>query len=183
MWITLGILGVVGLASLGLMIKEWIYAPEGYQTEGGFYVVLPPAVASKPVAKATEEVRKPVSANAPAHPHLKILVVDDKPDICLLLSTYLQQDAHTVVSAEDGCAALEKFRHDQFDLVITDRVMPRMDGDQLASAIHKIKPSEPIILMTGYTEPKPLSSDIHFLIQKPFSQRSIREAIDTVLAA
>lgn len=187
----LSLLGVSGLVAFGVMLKELIFAPEGFQDSEGFHlgrslrsVPKPaPAVAGAASAVARAKVDPPVFKSAPTHSPLKILVVDDRPDVCLLLSAYLEQDLHTVVAAEDGREALEKFRRDRFDLVITDRVMPNMNGDQLATAIHEIEPSEPIILMTGYAEPKPLPANINLLIQKPFSRHEIREAIDTVLAA
>src|SRR5207244_7407221 len=68
-----------------------------------------------PISEAAEH---PIS-HAPPVPPLKVLVVDDQPDICHVLSCYLEQDAHTVVTAENGCEALEKFRASHFDVVIT----------------------------------------------------------------
>ena len=143
---------------------------------GSTFTVLLPALEA--AATSADVLALP----ALAHP-LRVLIVDDQPDICRVLSSYLAQDAHTVVTAGNGCDALEKFRTGQFDLVITDRAMPKMNGDQLASAIREIKPTEPIILMTAFTEPRRPSSDVSCLIRKPFSLRTVREAICKVVAA
>lgn len=180
---TLCFLAAPALGALGLLAKELIGAPVGYQDETGFHVLRDPRGVVGQAPEAATQLAAAVSVNPPAHPRLKILVVDDQPDICELLSTYLEQDAHTVVAAENGWAALEKFRRDHFDLVITDRAMPRMDGDQLASAIRELQPSEPIILMTGFAAPDRLSTNIDLLLKKPFSLDGIREAIDLVMAA
>lgn len=72
------------------------------------------------------------------------------------------------------------------DLLITDVVMPQMNGAELVSKINKIKPGMKVLFMSGYTEnvivrQGVLKEDIHF-IQKPFSMkdfaRKVREAID-----
>ena len=65
---------------------------------------------------------------------LHVLVAEDAPDMGSLLSDYLVRDGHTVQLATDGRAALMKFQEEVFDLVITDRGMPRLSGDQLVEA-------------------------------------------------
>jgi signal transduction histidine kinase len=135
-----------------------------------------------PMLEAAEKKAEEPRASAATQP-LRVLVVDDQPDICHVLSRYLEQDAHTVVTAENGCVALEKFRAGNFDLVITDRAMPKMNGDQLASAIKEIKPFEPVILMTAFAEPKSPSRDVDILLNKPFSLGSLRTAIGKAVVA
>jgi signal transduction histidine kinase len=135
-----------------------------------------------PVIEPTDQGKPEDEGEVPAQ-NLRVLVVDDQPDICQVLSRYLEQDAHTVETAENGCVALEKFRSGTFDLVITDRAMPKMNGDQLASAIKEIQPYEPVILMTAFAEPRVPSRDVDMLLSKPFSLRSLRSAIGRVIAA
>src|SRR5581483_4695122 len=133
-----------------------------------------------PVSETAEHSSTPI----PPIPPLKVLVVDDQPDICHVLSCYLEQDAHTVVTAENGCEALEKFRNGHFDVVITDRAMPKMNGDQLASAIKEINPKEPVILLTAFAEHgRFLPNDIDLQFSKPASLHLIREALGKVIAA
>lgn len=86
----------------------------------------------------------------------KILAVDDSSTIRKLVKFTLQMKKHEVVLAEDGMAALDIFNEYDFDLVITDLNMPRMDGIEL---IKKIRSGDknnsiPIILLTTESEEK-----------------------------
>ena len=118
-------------------------------------------------------------------PHaLRVLVVDDQPDICYVLRHYLEKDSHKVETAANGREALDKFRDTEFDVVITDRAMPKMNGDQLASAIKGMNPGEPVILLTAYAEEhEKLSPDVDVQLDKPASLHKIRQAIRRVMAA
>ena len=60
----------------------------------------------------------------------KILVVDDEVKACELLKRYLQANGHDAVSAGNGIEALEKLNDGPVDLIITDILMPHMDGFQ-----------------------------------------------------
>ena len=82
-----------------------------------------------------------------------ILLVDDEPDIVAYGTVMLQQIGYTVQGYSSSHDALEAFRHDPqiVDLVITDQTMPGLRGDQLAEAMLTIRPSLPIVIMTGYS--------------------------------
>jgi DNA-binding response OmpR family regulator len=77
-------------------------------------------------------------------------VVDDDPRIREYVTEGLKQDGHQVEGADNGRAALELFTSQTFDLVITDRAMPELSGDQLAIAVKAISPTTPVILLTGF---------------------------------
>jgi CheY-like chemotaxis protein len=62
----------------------------------------------------------------------------------------LSSQGHTVETANNGLEGLDKFLSGQFDLVVTDRAMPEMGGDQLATAIKQVAPDRPIIMLTGF---------------------------------
>src|SRR5258706_14675770 len=81
---------------------------------------------------------------------LHILVVDDQSSIFDLLSEQLAKDWHTVETALDAREALQKLRIRTFDVLITDKAMPGMDGEELALAVKQVKPSLAVILMSGY---------------------------------
>jgi len=133
--------------------------------------------------EAESNPRHDSATDLPASP-LRVLVVDDQPDICNVMRSYLEKDAHTVETASNGCEALEKFQKAQFDVVITDRAMPRMNGDQLAVAIKQIAPGEKIILLTAYAAPtETFSPGIDLMLDKPPSLQKIRQAINRVMAA
>lgn len=112
---------------------------------------------------------------------LNVLIVDDQASICSLLSNSLRQDSHTVVLAEDGREGLEKFLAGRFDVVITDRAMPRMSGEQLATEIKAIAPLQPVILLTGCLDELETPAHVDLLIRKPTSMHAIREAINKVV--
>jgi len=108
----------------------------------------------------------------------RILLADDDPDVRTTLKLVLDMDHHSVEEACDGVEALELFRSKRFDLVITDYVMPRMSGDQLAGEIKKQSPSLPVIMITANADllPDPVSG-VDFLLPKPFQIAELRKAI------
>jgi CheY-like chemotaxis protein/anti-sigma regulatory factor (Ser/Thr protein kinase) len=118
---------------------------------------------------------------------LRILVVDDQPVLCQLLSEFLQNDLHTVETAGSGPDALQKFSAAQFDLVITDQVMSGMNGEQLAMELKSRGASVPVILLTGFGEgwvpENERSNAIDMVVPKPFSRSGLRQAITEVVGA
>ena len=98
---------------------------------------------------------------------------------------------YEVYSAGDGREALDKFREKAFDfnLLITDIVLPRMSGRELARQMVEINPAMKVIFMTGYDD----EMDDHFfgpdsvLLEKPFSLSlilsKVRETLDGLLVA
>jgi DNA-binding NtrC family response regulator len=80
----------------------------------------------------------------------RILVVDDEPAQRELVAGFLNKQAFEVSSAESGAKAVELFRQDSFDLVLTDQKMPNMSGLDLLQAVHAINPETPVILMTAF---------------------------------
>ncbi|MBC2604463.1 hybrid sensor histidine kinase/response regulator [Pelagicoccus albus] len=81
---------------------------------------------------------------------LRIMLVDDEEVLLEVISELLASGGHTVDVFGDPNSALESFRHKEYDLVITDRAMPLMSGDQLAAAIKKIAPTTPVFMITGF---------------------------------
>lgn len=79
-----------------------------------------------------------------------ILVVDDEPDMRTALTQVLNCSGHAVSAASTGQEALEKFREEQFKLVITDVKMPEMSGMEFLQKVKKLSPQIPVIMITGY---------------------------------
>ena len=79
----------------------------------------------------------------------KILVVDDEESIRITLSAFLTKDKHDVQVAEDADKAIELFGKTDFDVVVSDIILPRMTGIELLKAIRKISPYVQVIMMTG----------------------------------
>ena len=135
---------------------------------------------------AREPVPAPAPKPEPASPgKLRILVVEDEPLVRELLGVYLKEEQHEFVTAVNGRDGLEKFREGEFDLVLTDRAMPEMNGDALAAEIKRAKPSQPVILLTGFGDlmassgEKPTAIDL--VVGKPFTLGTLRKAIAQVM--
>ncbi len=81
----------------------------------------------------------------------RILVVDDKPQIVELLQIYLEMQGYQAAGAYDGRQALELWRQDRFDMVLTDVMMPQADGYDLVEQIRS-ESSVPILFLTAKTD-------------------------------
>jgi CheY-like chemotaxis protein len=113
----------------------------------------------------------------------KILVVDDEPLVCEAISMMLSFDGHEVTTAGTGKEALTKFAQNRFDLVTTDYVMPEMNGVELARALKRLVPGQPVILITAHGEMLKTSeaslAGVDQIVGKPFQFAELREAIKT----
>ena len=93
----------------------------------------------------------------------------------------MQALGHTVDHASNGREGLEKVRANTYDVVMTDRAMPDMNGDQLAAAIKNLDSDQRVIMMTGFgtmmedTSEKPPGVDL--VISKPITLAGLREAL------
>ena len=127
--------------------------------------------------------KPPRAGHLPAQPSepLRILVVEDEPIVREVLGVYLTEDQHQITTAVNGREGLEKFQAGEFDLVLTDRAMPEMNGDQLAAAIKKLRPHQPLILLTGFGDLMIGAGDqpegVDFVVSKPFTLNTLRGAI------
>jgi signal transduction histidine kinase len=121
----------------------------------------------------------------PAQESMRILVVEDEPLVREVLSVYLQEDQHDIVVAVNGREGLEKFGSEgPFDLVMTDRAMPEMNGDQLAAQVKKLNPGQPIILLTGFGDLMAGAGEqpegVDLVVSKPFTLATLRSAMSKV---
>ncbi|MZR29961.1 response regulator [Sneathiella litorea] len=117
----------------------------------------------------------------------RILIAEDEAALREFISRALIHHGHEVVAVEDGAdalAALEK--GESFDLLLTDIVMPVMDGIALALKVTKDIPNLKILMMTGYAAERQraynLEMLIHDVIAKPFTLDEICEKVSEALA-
>jgi len=82
----------------------------------------------------------------------KILVIEDEATIRRVLTKILteENDAYDVEEAEDGLAGIEKIKKEDYDLVLCDIKMPKMDGVEVLEAAKKVKPEVPIVMISGH---------------------------------
>ena len=106
----------------------------------------------------------------------RILVVDDEPTICRILTELFMLDGHAVHTATTPGDAIELCRMRHFDLVFLDYYLPEMTGDKLVGIIRRTSPRQKIILMTGQ-RPFPRVGEADFLIRKPLTTEIVRDVI------
>ncbi len=137
----------------------------------------------------TEETMQPAAQQTPSHGgQERILVVDDEPDIVVMITQLLEHSGYDVVAKNSSVEALKTFHIDpeDFDLVLTDMAMPIMTGEELAKQIKEIRPDIPIILITGYSDyvdsERAAKLNIADFLMKPVTRadlnKSIRKALD-----
>ena len=82
----------------------------------------------------------------------KILIIEDEAAIRRVLVKILSEEnsAYQVTQAEDGLEGIEKIRDEDFDLVLCDIKMPKMDGVEVLQAAKKIKPETPMVMISGH---------------------------------
>lgn len=118
-----------------------------------------------------------------------ILLTEDDESVRAFVRRALELDGHTVTSAEDGGEALEILAREEgaFDLLLSDIMMPVMDGIALALATARDWPGLRILLMTGYADQRERAHGLDALVQdvvsKPFTLAEIRRAVADALAA
>jgi DNA-binding response OmpR family regulator len=120
-----------------------------------------------------------VPASAP-----RILLVDDEHSVQKLLAYPLRKEGYEVVSALDGREALDRLRDDEFDLVVLDVMLPKVDGFDVCRQI-RASSAVPIIMLTAKAEEidKVLGLELGAddYITKPFSVREFRSRVKAVL--
>jgi PAS domain S-box-containing protein len=119
--------------------------------------------------------------------HENILLVDDEQIMVELATHVLTRLGYQVTPVTDALQALELFRADadHFDLIITDYVMPKMSGTELASEIHRIRPRIPIILCTGFSENVAPGTAADFgveILTKSFVTKDLADSVRKALA-
>jgi len=124
---------------------------------------------------------------APHEPSLKdirVLVVDDDMGICRSIEEMLAAEGCVVETASDGAAALRKIEASHFDVVLTDVVMPKMDGYELYRAVRERDPNLPVLMMTAFYHDKDhiikrskLEGLKDVLFKKPVDPDRLREVI------
>jgi CheY-like chemotaxis protein/anti-sigma regulatory factor (Ser/Thr protein kinase) len=115
----------------------------------------------------------------------RILVVDDDPDIHVLLSTVLAETGCQIDSAYDGLAGLSRLETGSYDLVLTDVCMPGLDGLELLQRIKEKYPSTPVMVMTAQNTPENVARSLRdhafTYFSKPFSASTVVDMVTRAL--
>jgi len=115
----------------------------------------------------------------------KILIVDDNPNMSVLLSDILEIFEYEGKQAGDGHEALDKLKNDNFAMVFTDLRMPKMDGIDLLNAIKEDHPELPVVVITGYsigeTQNLLVNQKADGFLNKPFKVNEIKDLLEKLL--
>jgi PAS domain S-box-containing protein len=132
---------------VGQMAEEGEYATKEYLNGK--------MMADLHVARAANACERPANEDG-HHPlgGLKILVVDDDAEICQSLKNLLEAERCRIETAASGVLAMECLQRENFDLVLSDVVMPDMDGYQLYQTVKAKTPGLPVVLMTAFNYDK-----------------------------
>jgi PAS domain S-box-containing protein len=175
----------LGLATVYGIVKQnngsiYVYSEKGYGTTFKIYwPIADDTQISEDHEKHSESMMKGSET---------LLLVEDDEEVRGFASTALQNLGYTVYEAENGKRALEFIKAESklnLDLLVTDMVMPEMNGKELANELMKINPETKIIFTSGYTDNHIVQSgnldkNVNF-IQKPFSEQTLARKIRTVL--
>ncbi len=114
-----------------------------------------------------------------------ILVVDDEKDICMALNILLTKEGYAVKEAYNGEQALEQIKKENFDVVMTDIKMVKMDGFEVLKQVQKVSPETAVIMMTAFASVgsavEAMRAGAADYITKPFLNDEIRMTIKRLL--
>jgi DNA-binding response OmpR family regulator len=116
----------------------------------------------------------------------EILLAEDDEAVREFVLRALSYYGHQVTAVPDGGAALEALEKTPYDLMLTDIVMPGLDGIALALKATKVRPEMPVLMMTGFASERQRAHNLDALIDrviaKPFSLKEICAAVDDALS-
>jgi len=179
----------LGLSTVYGIVKQsggyiWVYSELGKGTT--FKIYLPRVAAPSPQVAPVVAVVETGTVEAGKE---TILLVEDESNLRYLARQYLEKQGYRVIEAADGAVAMQiAVAHEGIiHLLLTDVIMPGMNGRELAQRISEIRPNTKVLYMSGYTENVVghngmLDTGVR-LLQKPFNlrdlKRLVREVLDT----
>jgi PAS domain S-box-containing protein len=180
----------LGLSTVYGIVKQsggyiWVYSEVGRGTTFKIYLPRVPSVEEPLVQPAVSR-----SQFQRVEPGTEtILIVEDEANLRYLARQYLEKQGYKVIEAADGAVAMQiAVAHEGvIHLLLTDVIMPGMNGRELAQRISEIRPNVKVLYMSGYTEnvigqDGTLDAGVR-LLQKPFNLRDLKSKVREVLDA
>ncbi|HTW59324.1 MAG TPA: ATP-binding protein [Terriglobales bacterium] len=179
----------LGLSTVYGIVKQsggyiWVYSEVGRGTTFKIYL---PRVAS--AEEGVAQVAAPADTQRVEPGTETILLVEDEANLRYLARQYLEKQGYRVIEAADGAVAMQiAVAHEAIiHLLLTDVIMPGMNGRELAQRISEIRPNVKVLYMSGYTENVVghngmLDAGVR-LLQKPFNLRDLKRIVREVLDA
>lgn len=116
----------------------------------------------------------------------RILVAEDNPAVREFIVRSLQSAGYSIEAVADGEQAMDRLAKEKFDVLMTDIVMPSMDGIALSLKAVRLYPDLRIVMISGYAQERMrahnLDTLVHKIIAKPFSLEELCDAIKQALA-
>jgi CheY-like chemotaxis protein len=129
----------------------------------------------------------PINKASPAANAAKVLVAEDNPAVREFIVRSLSSAGYAVTAAIDGQQALDILAREKFNVLISDIVMPNVDGVALAMKAVKQFPDIKIVMISGYAQERlrahNLDTLVHKIIAKPFSLEEICDAVKNALSS
>jgi CheY-like chemotaxis protein len=176
----------LGLSTVYGIVKQsggFIFVDSQPQRGTAFRAYFPRVDSREDAAAAQDSLSLPRAD----HGQETILLVEDETNLRRLARQYLETQGYKILEAEDGAAALQIVDGHQgaIDLLLTDVIMPGMNGRELATRIAKLLPDVRVLYMSGYTENAvghdgTLDAGVN-LLQKPFSLPVLKDRVREVL--
>lgn len=174
----------LGLSIVYGIVKQiggyiWVYSEPGEGTTFKLYF---------PLALGIPETSSPPAPEVSRTSGQTVLLVEDEAVIRHNVRECLQQLGYHVIEAEDGMAGLAacEAQHGAIDLVLTDLIMPRLNGQDMAHELSLRYPTVGVLFMSGYTEDNATHRDIlqngSIFLQKPFSVADLSRTVQRSLA-
>jgi len=177
----------LGLSTVYGIVKQsggdiWVYSEVGVGTTFKVYL---PRVDAPPEVSPAHGVA--VAHRAPAD--ATVLLVEDEAGVRALVRKFLERSGYRVLEASgaDEALAAAQGHAGEIDLLLTDVVLPRMSGSELAKRLHELRPRARVLYMSGYTDDAivhhgVLSAGAAF-VQKPFTADSLARKLREILEA
>ena len=174
----------MGLATVYGIVKQsdgyiWVYSEPGIGTT--FKIYFPR------VDEHIDATEKPVITDQRMKGSETILVVEDEEQVRNLVSEMLRFNGYNVLEAANASNALSIFDKysDSINLILTDIVMPQMNGTELIEKILTVYPNMKVLYMSGYTDNvlvgRGLLAEEKYFLQKPFSASTLIQKVRLVL--
>ncbi|ROR02992.1 response regulator [Desulfosoma caldarium] len=117
-------------------------------------------------------------------PKMRVLILDDEPIVCKRMKPSFEKAGYEVETFTDSTLALERIREQDFDVVITDLKMEKIDGMRFLSEVKKRTPTTEVIVITGFatmeTAKESFQKGVFDFVAKPFKMSEILDAVRRV---
>lgn len=115
----------------------------------------------------------------------KVLIAEDDNNLRNILVATLQKEGYSVISSDNGQSAYDEFCNDKIDLVVTDIMMPKMDGNELTAKVRALNADVPILMLTALEalddKERGFGSGADDYLTKPFALKELLLRVKALL--